>query len=158
MRQAEHFADDEHWQWGRQVGDQVQVAPSGDSFEQLIDNRLDSWAHAIDSPRRERSIHQQPESGVPGRLGEQHHPRQHPAQWIVGFNGHVPRATHEPGVGEGGRDIRVSRHDPDLMLLVPVHRIAFSQRAVGGVRVPKEIRREEGWEGPLGHRRSMPGS
>ena len=62
-------------------------------------------------------------------------------------------ATHEPGVGEGGRDIRVSRHDPDLMLLVPVHRIAFSQRAVGGVRVPKEIRREEGWEGPLGHRR-----
>src|SRR5438552_13386318 len=33
--------------------------------------------------------------------------------------------AHEPGVGEGGRDIRVSRHDPDLMLLVPVHRIAL---------------------------------
>ena len=40
------------------------------------------------------------------------------------------------------------------MLLVPVHRIVFSQRAVGGVRVPKEIRREEVDEATLAVRQA----
>src|SRR5438034_9278106 len=73
------------------------------------------------------------------RLREEHHPRKNPTEGILRLDLEVSSAAGQSRFGESRCDIGVSSQQPDVVLLVPVHRIGPAQGGVSRIGIAVEL-------------------
>ena len=69
---AQHFGDDRGGNGQRVVANQVDAPAAAKALDQLVGQRLDAAAHAVDDARREGHLHQRSQAGVIRRIDVEH--------------------------------------------------------------------------------------